>query len=111
MPTSTSSTLPVVQKSPQDYLDIVTWCQFFDSNSKQNQDRLKFKPYGVILKEKGFIHVIQLISTHVIVEKLHEWLGIKVGIAVLIKDYAAADVAAINLQWAPKPLQYLEVLR
>lgn len=93
---STSHTVLVAEKSPQDYPDIITWCQYLDSHDDRNQDGVVFEPFGTILKQKGFVRITQLISSFVHIKDLQNWLGIEVGTAILIMDYAKTDVDAIN---------------
>lgn len=95
-PSHPSSTSPVANKSPQDYPDIVTWCQYLDSHKDRNQDGVVFEPFGTILKQKGFIRITQLISSFINLADLQNWLGIEIGTVILLMDYAKADVNAIN---------------
>jgi len=73
--TSTSLTLPVAEKSPQDYPDIITWCQYLDSHDERNQDGIIFEPFGTILKQKGFFHIIQYNSF----QALSKWRTYRIG--------------------------------
>jgi hypothetical protein len=83
-------------KPPENYPDPITWCQYLDSHSARNQDGITFKPLGVLLKQKGFVRISLLTSGLVDVMNLHTWLGIEVGTAILILQYAKADMIAIN---------------
>jgi hypothetical protein len=89
-------TMPGNERSPQDYPDIVTWCQYLDSHNGRNQDGIVFAPFGASLKKKGFVRITQLTSDFVCLKDLQEWLDIEVGTAILIMQYAKADVQAID---------------
>jgi hypothetical protein len=95
-PPFTSHALPIAKKSPQDYPDIITWCRYLDSHNDRNQDGVIFEPLSIALKKKGFVRITQLVSTFIDLKDLQNWLGIEVGTAILIMDYAKADVNAIN---------------
>jgi hypothetical protein len=94
---STAHTAPSSnERSPQDYPDIVTWCQYLDSHKERNRDGIMFEPFGNLLKKRGFIRVTQLTSGFVDRKDLQEWLEIEVGTAILIMQYAKMDVQAID---------------
>ena len=93
LPTQASS---VEKKSPQNYPDLTTWCEYLDLHADRNQDSIVFVPLGAMLKQKGFVRITQLTSVYVDVSSLQNWLGIEVGTAILIMQYAKADVMAIN---------------
>ena len=84
------------EKSPQDYPDIITWCQYLDTHKGRNQDGIVFMPFAAVLKNKGFIRITQLTLDYISLEDLQRWLAIEVGTAILIMQYAKADVQAIN---------------
>lgn len=92
----TTHIAPSDEKSPHDYPDIITWCQYLDSHKGRNKDGIVFKPFGALLKKKGFIRITQLTSGFVELKDLQEWLGIEVGTAIFIMQYAKADVQAID---------------
>lgn len=88
--------MPSNEKDPHDYPDIVTWCQYLDSHKGRNQDGVVFAPFGALLKNKGFVRLTQLTSDFVGLKDLQGWLGIEVGTAILIMQYAKTDVRAID---------------
>jgi hypothetical protein len=92
----TTHMMPSSEKSPHDYPDVITWCQYLDSHKGRNQDGVAFAPFGALLKHKGFIRITQLTSDFVSLKDLQGWLGIEVGIAILIMQYAKTDVRAID---------------
>ena len=53
-------------------------------------------PFGLIFKEKGFVRLSQLASKHVSISNLQAWLGVTMGIAVSIEDYADEDLEAVR---------------
>jgi len=88
--------MPSNEKSPYDYPDIITWCQYLDNHKGRNQDGIVFAPFGALLKNKGFIRITQLTSDFVGLKDLQEWLDIEVGTAILIMQYAKMDVRAVD---------------
>jgi hypothetical protein len=62
----------------------------------RNKDDIVFAPYGDVLKKKGFIRITQLTLDFFSLKDLQEWLGIEVGTAILIMQYAKADIEAIK---------------
>lgn len=92
----TTNMMPSNEKSPHDYPDIITWCQYLDSHKGRNQDGIIFTPFGAVLKNKGFVCITQLTSDFVTLRDLQEWLGIEVGTAILIMQYSKMDVRAID---------------
>ncbi|KAI6033626.1 hypothetical protein PISMIDRAFT_113855, partial [Pisolithus microcarpus 441] len=67
-----------------------------DHHEQHNQDGLTFAPYGPILRAKGFLCLSQLTLDFFGLSDLQTWLGIEVGTAVLIMQYAKEDLAAIR---------------
>ena len=55
-----------------------------------------FAPYGVKLKAKGFLRISQLTLEFIQLKDLQEWLGIEVGIAILIMQYAKEDIEVLK---------------
>jgi hypothetical protein len=55
-----------------------------------------FSPFGAALKEKGFIQISQLSQEYLSLKDLQELLDIDMGTAILILQYAKADVEAIE---------------
>jgi hypothetical protein len=95
-PTVHTTSASSQEKSPRDYPDIVTWCQYLDGHKERNQDGIVFGPFGNLLKKKGFIRVTQLTSGFVGLKDLQGWLDIEVGTAILTMEYAKIDVQAID---------------
>jgi hypothetical protein len=87
---------PSNKKSLHDYPDIITWCQYLDSHKGRNQDGIIFAQFGALLKNKGFVRITQLTLDFVGLKDLQGWLGIEVGTAILIMQYAKMDVWAID---------------
>ena len=95
MPTATSNAAPIV------FPDIAAWFSYLDQHEDRNKDGLIFAPYGVTLKSKGFLRLSQLTSEYIQLKDLQEWLGIEVGMAILIMQYAKEDLEALkSWKWA-----------
>jgi hypothetical protein len=95
-PSAPAPIVAPVKKFPNEYPDIVSWCQYLDAHHDQNQDDIIFSPYSALLEKKGFIHIMQLTLESFSLRDLQEWLGIEVGTAILIMQYAKADIKAIK---------------
>lgn len=76
--------------------DIVAWFAYLDRHEQRNKDGIVFAPYGVTLKEKGFLRLSQLTLDFIQLKDLQEWLGIEVGIAILIMQYAKEDLEGLR---------------
>jgi hypothetical protein len=80
--------------------DIVSWFSYLDRHEQRNKDGIIFAPYGVTLKAKGFLRLSQLTLEFIQLKDLQEWLGIEVGTAILIMQYAKEDMDALKTrQW------------
>ncbi len=70
-------------------------------HEERNKDGIIFAPYGVTLKSKGFLRISQLTSEYIQLKDLQEWLGIEIGTAILIMQYAKEDLEALkSRKWA-----------
>jgi len=76
--------------------DIVKWFSYLDRHEDRNKDGITFAPFGPILKQKQFFRLSQLMSSHIKLEALESWLGIEVGAAILILEYAKEDLEAVR---------------
>ena len=76
--------------------DIVKWCSFLDCHEERNKDGITYLTFGPILKQKGFFRLSQLMSSWVRPEALQSWLGIEIGVAILILEYARQDLEAVR---------------
>ena len=76
--------------------DILAWFSYLDWHEEHNKDGIIFMPYGVTLKAKGFLHISQLTLDFIQPKDLQEWLGIEVGIAILIMQYAKEDMDTLK---------------
>ncbi|KIO09797.1 hypothetical protein M404DRAFT_930370, partial [Pisolithus tinctorius Marx 270] len=94
-PTLTSS--PSTSSSPPlPPTDIILWFSSLDLNEQQNADGVTFAPFGHMLVKKGFVCISQLTPTFVKLQDLQVWLGIEVGTAILIMQYAEEDWNAVR---------------
>lgn len=76
--------------------DIIAWFSYLDQHEQRNNDGIVFAPYGVTLKNKGFLRLSQLTMDFVQLKDLQEWLGIDVGTAILIMQYAKEDLESLR---------------
>ena len=76
--------------------DIVAWFEYLDQHEERNKDGIVFAPYGVTLKTKGFLRITQLTLDFIQLKDLQDWLGIEVGTAILIMQYAKEDIEALK---------------
>jgi hypothetical protein len=90
--TSKSNATPVIIP------DVVAWFAYLDQHEEHSKDGIVFAPYGVRLKAKGFLRISQLTLEFIQLEDLQDWLGIEVGTAILIMQYAKEDLVAIKSQ-------------
>jgi hypothetical protein len=96
MPVVTSQT----QNRPEveiEYPLIGPWLNYLDSHPVRGKYQINFGRYAAAFQGEGFFAVNQLVSDHVTIEKLSNWLGIGKGIADLLIDYAQRDVESIKL--------------
>ncbi|KIO10439.1 hypothetical protein M404DRAFT_971623 [Pisolithus tinctorius Marx 270] len=94
-PTPTSS--PSTSSSPPlPPTDIISWFSSLDLNEQWNADGVTFAPFGHMLAKKGFVRISQLTPTFVKLQDLQVWLGIEVGTAILIMQYAEEDWNAVR---------------
>lgn len=87
---------PAPPRMPVEYPDVTRWFRFLDEHEERNKDGILFAPYGPVLKEKGFRRITQLTGDFIRLENLQEWLGVNVGTAILIMQYAKHDVDEIK---------------
>ncbi|KAH9955581.1 hypothetical protein BGW80DRAFT_1258085 [Lactifluus volemus] len=85
MPFSHSLTLRA-EKNPSDYPDIPTWFRYLDVYPGQNRGHIKFEPLAASLVKREFVCITQLATDLVTCKDLEKWLGVKIGMAVLIKQ-------------------------
>ena len=76
--------------------DVVAWFAYLDRHEERNKDGIVFAPYGVKLKAKGFLRISQLTLEFIQLKDLQEWLGIEVGIAILVMQYAKEDIEVLK---------------
>jgi hypothetical protein len=85
---ATSVIIPDVQ--------VVDWFAYLDQHEERNKDGIVFAPYGVRLRAKGFFRITQLTLEFIQLKDLQDWLGIEVGTAILIMQYAKEDTEALK---------------
>ena len=87
---------PTATRGPVDYPNVISWCQYLDAHNGRNRDGVIFEPFGALLKTHGFVRITQLTSGLIGWKDLKECLGIEMGMAILILQYAKEDVQAIT---------------
>jgi hypothetical protein len=98
MSTSASATMSESNTTPIVIPDVVTWFTYLDQHEERSKDGIVFAPYGASLKAKGFLRISQLTLDFIQLKDLQDWLGIEVGTAILIMQYAKEDVEALKSQ-------------
>jgi hypothetical protein len=93
---STWATTPKSDTTPVTIPDVVAWFAYLDQHEERNKDDIVFAPFGVRLKAKGFLRISQLTLDFIQLKDLQDWLGIEVGTAILIMQYAKEDVEALK---------------
>ncbi|KIK74956.1 hypothetical protein PAXRUDRAFT_788134, partial [Paxillus rubicundulus Ve08.2h10] len=69
---------------------------YLNQHTEQSQDGVNYSQFEGILQEKGFTRLSQLTSKHVTTSDLQQWLGVIVGTAINMKDYADDDLKAVK---------------
>lgn len=96
MSASSSVTTSKSNATPVIIPDVVAWFAYLDQHEERNKDGIVFAPYGVRLKAKGFLRISQLTLEFIQLKDLQDWLGIEVGTAILIMQYAKEDIEALK---------------
>lgn len=76
--------------------NIVQWFIYLDMHPQRNQDNVVFKPFGPILREKGYYCLHHLNPKYIKQSDLQQWLGIEDGTAIDIFEYAEEDLRAVK---------------
>jgi len=79
-----------------EYPEVTRWFHFLDEHEERSKDGIHFQPFGEVLKRKGFLRITQLTLDFIMLKDLQDWLGIDVGTAILIMQYAKEDVEDIK---------------
>ena len=82
-------------RKPSNYPSVTTWCHYL-ANHPERKDDIDFVSIGDTLKSNGFTHITQLTSGFFGWKDLKDCLGIAMGTAILILQYAKEDVQAID---------------
>ncbi|KIK76600.1 hypothetical protein PAXRUDRAFT_781116 [Paxillus rubicundulus Ve08.2h10] len=70
--------------------------EWFLQHTERSQDGVNYSQFEGILQEKGFTRLSQFTSKHVTASDLQQWLGVRIGTAVNMKDYADDDLEAVR---------------
>jgi hypothetical protein len=79
-----------------EYPEVTRWFRFLDEHEERRKDGISFAPFGDMLKNKGFVRITQLTLDFITLKDLQDWLGIEVGTAILIMQYAKDDIESIK---------------
>lgn len=90
-----SIVLSYTKAAPPNYPEIIQWFCYLDDYNNQNKDNITFSLYGTVLQSIGFIHISQL-PDFIALKDLKEWLGIEVGMAILIMQYVRDDIEVLK---------------
>ena len=82
-------------RKPSNYPSVTAWCHYL-ANHPERKDDIDFVSIGDTLKSNGFTHITQLTSGFFGWKDLKDCLGIAMGTAILILQYAKEDVQAID---------------
>ena len=74
--------------------ELVEWFAYLDMHGGRNQDGIVYADFGPVLKGKGFYRLNHLSRKYIELSDLQTWLGIEVGTAINIFEYAEEDLAA-----------------
>lgn len=85
--------------TPIEYPKVTCWFQFLDEHEERSKDGIHFAPYGEVLKDMGFLQITQLTLDFIALKDLQAWLGIKVGTAILIMQYAKMLKVSRPVPW------------
>jgi len=75
---------------------VTRWFHFLDEHEERRKDGIGFAAFGDVLKNKGFLRITQLTLDFITLKDLQDWLGIEVGTAILIMQYAKDDIESIK---------------
>ncbi len=82
--------------SAVEYPEVTRWFHFLDEHEERRKDGIGFAAFGDVLKNKGFLRITQLTLDFITLKDLQDWLGIEVGTAILIMQYAKDDIESIK---------------
>ena len=74
--------------------ELIEWFPYLDMHGGRNQDGIVYSQFGPILRAKGFYRLNHLSRKYIQLSDLQEWLGIEVGTAINIFEYAEEDLEA-----------------
>ena len=103
---SPAPTLAPVPAAPTP--NIVQWFAYLDTHPQRNQDNIIFKPFGPILREKGYYRLHHLNPKYIKRSDLQQWLGIEDGTAIDIFEYAEEDLKAVKSGMSALPQDDLD---
>ncbi|KAI6096096.1 hypothetical protein EDD16DRAFT_1720267 [Pisolithus croceorrhizus] len=80
--------------------DIINWLAYLDQHEQCNKDGIVFLQFGPVLQKMGFVRISQLSLDFIKLPELQDLLGINLGTAISLMQYARDDLEAVKLgQW------------
>jgi hypothetical protein len=77
MPTNSTNmaipTMNLIAKPLTDCPDIIQWFCYLDEHKDQSKDGIQFSQYGILLKNKGFLRISQLMLDFFTLKDLQDW--------------------------------------
>ncbi|KAG6378225.1 hypothetical protein JVT61DRAFT_13924 [Boletus reticuloceps] len=74
--------------------ELIEWFSYLDTHGGRNQDGIVYSQFGPVLKAKGFYRLNHISRKYIQLSDLQEWLGVEVGTAINIFEYAEEDLEA-----------------
>ncbi|KAI6097620.1 hypothetical protein EDD16DRAFT_1719116 [Pisolithus croceorrhizus] len=80
--------------------DIISWLVYLDQHKQWNKDGIVFSQFRLVLQKMGFVHISQLSLNFIKLLELQDLLGINLGTAISLMQYARDDLEAVKSgQW------------
>ncbi|KAI9573343.1 hypothetical protein HD554DRAFT_2277655 [Boletus coccyginus] len=73
---------------------LIEWFSYLDTHGGRNKNGVVYSQFGPVLRAKGFSRLNHLSCKYIQLSDLEDWLGIEVGMAIDIFEYAEEDLEA-----------------
>ncbi|KAI9572026.1 hypothetical protein HD554DRAFT_2168276 [Boletus coccyginus] len=73
---------------------LIKWFSYLDTHGGRNKNGVIYSQFGPVLRAKGFSHLNHLSHKYIQLSDLEDWVGIEVGTAIDIFEYAEEDLEA-----------------
>ncbi|KAI6163839.1 P-loop containing nucleoside triphosphate hydrolase protein [Pisolithus thermaeus] len=77
--------------------DIISWLAYLDQHEQWNKDGIVFSQFGPVLQKMDFVHISQLSLDFIKLLELQDLLGINLGTAISLMQYARDDLEVVKL--------------